>query len=87
MNKIKLNNIKRKISKCRKLFKKGCINITIILLFFIFKFEDNKTSKLALIPPKEIIYKGAKINKIKLLTDYFSRFSIDEQKKDKERLI
>ena len=31
------------------------------------------------------MYKGTKIKKTKLLTDYFSRISFDKQKKDKER--
>ena len=33
------------------------------------------------------MYKGSKIKKTKLLIDYFSRISVDEQSKDKERKL
>ena len=53
-------------------------------MLLIFKFQNNKVKKTEIIHSNEIIYKGSKILKTKLLTDYFSRISINEINKDNE---
>ena len=61
------------------------IFILIIIIFFIFKFRTNKIKETEINDPIEIMYKGTRIKKNKLLKDYFSRISIKEQNEDHER--
>ena len=61
------------------------ILIIILIIFVIFKFARNKIKDEEIIGPNEIMYKGSKMLKTQLLDDYFSRISIEEQKKDNER--
>ena len=61
------------------------IFILIIIIFFIFKFKKNKIKQPETISPNEIMYKGSIILKTKLISDYFSRISIEEQKEEHEK--
>ena len=61
------------------------IFILIIIIFLLFKFRRNKIKETEINDPNEIMYKGTRIQKNKLLVDYFSRISIEEQNKDHER--
>ena len=87
---------KRKIRKSKMFLIKICLNLTIsiitiiIIIFFIFKLRKNKLKEREIIEtlsPNEIIYKGSKILISKLLEDYFSRISIEDQNRDSERTI
>ena len=95
-------NKKRKFKSSIKLLIKILIYltifiiITIIILLFIFQFRGNtlkvgikiiKPKKPETISPNEIMFKGSKILKTQLLTDYFSRISIEEQNKSDEMIL
>ena len=98
MKKIKFN---KKRNKKEKLVKKSKIFvfiidvglllikffILIIIIFLIFKFRRNKIKETEINDPNEIMYKGTRIQKNKILADYFSRISIEEQNKAHERKI
>ena len=94
MKKIKFHkkrNKKEKLANNSKIFLIAIglllnkIFVLIIIIFFIFKFKKNKIKQPEPISQNEIIYKGSIILKTKLISDYFSRISIEEQKEDHEK--
>ena len=88
----KLNKI-RKSKNSKKLLIKIFINLAIfiviirIMIFFIFQFRRNKIIKPETISPDEIIFKGSKILKTQLLSDYFSRVSMEERNASNENIL
>ena len=88
----KLNKI-RKSKNSKKLLIKIFLNFAIfiliirIMIFFIFQFRRNKIIKPETISPDEIIFKGSKILKTQLLSDYFSRVSMEERNASNENIL
>ena len=78
------NKKRRKFTKSKKLLIKVCLYLTIfiliaiIIIFIIFQFHRNEIKEPETISPNEIMFKGSKILKTQLLTDYFSRISKNE---------
>ena len=89
----KSNEKRRKITNSKNILIKVCLYLTIsiliaiIIIFIIFQFRGNKIKEPETISPDEIMYKGSKILKTQLLTDYFSRISISKINRDDEKYL
>ena len=89
----KSNEKRRKITNSKNILIKVCLYLTIsiliaiIIIFIIFQFRGNKIKEPETISPNEIMYKGSKMLKTQLLTDYFSRISISKINRDDEKYL
>ena len=83
----KINEIKSDLSlkiKVINLISKVLFITFIIMAIFQTKSHTKKILENEIIDKDEILYKGSKIKKEKLITDYLSRISGNEQKVAKE---